>query len=161
MRHEHIETLATTAFLSTQMWCVQNLFVQSISLSTLYKRRHMYLHSFFLCWHISIGNLVTNCTASRSLVPLRQILQAMATGQVLVRKRDQKVPNIFIVQAAPLLHYIETNKSLKISVHVCVCFFLQYVSVRKFKKCGLQGRFAVGHCTASHCISLQIEITLK
>lgn len=35
--NEHRETLATTPFLSSQMWHVQNLFIQSIILPILYK----------------------------------------------------------------------------------------------------------------------------
>lgn len=76
-----------------------------------------------------------------------------------MRKRDQKVPNIFIVQAAPLLQYIETNKSLKICVHVCV--FFPICESQKMQKVWIAWSFAVGHCTASHCIGLYKEITLK
>lgn len=87
----------------------------------------------------------------------------MAAGQVLVRKGDQKVPNIFIVQAAPLLQYIETNKSLKdLCVRVCVGFlFFAICESQMMQKVWISGRFAVGHCTASHCICLYKEITLK
>lgn len=88
----------------------------------------------------------------------------MATGQVfVVRKKDQKVPNIFIVQAAPLLQYIETNESLCVCVCMCCCcFFLQYVRVRRCKKkVWITRRFPAGHCTASHCMGLYKEITLK
>lgn len=79
-------------------------------------------------------------------------------GAVLVRKEDQKVPDM--VQAAPLLQYIERDESLNICVlSVCVCVCVESENA----KCvcmWIAGRFAVGHCTASHCIGLYKGVKL-
>lgn len=150
-KNEHTETLATTPFLSSQMWHVQNLFVQTTLLSTFYKRRHTITVCVY--WHISIGTPVTNCTTLRSSAPLksRQILKAMATGHVLSEKKGSKSAKYIYSPSCPLLQYIKTNKSSKICL--CVCF-LQYVRVRKCKMCGLQGgllQVTVLHHTVQVC----------
>lgn len=70
----------------------------------------------------------------------------------LSEEKDQKVPNIFRVKAAPLLHYTEANTSLKI-------FFLK----RKSQKPWLVEYMVC--CSSLYCITpslqLQMETNLK
>lgn len=64
------------------------------------------------------------------------------------------MPNMFKVQAAPLLY---TSKQIRFQRSACVCF----CNMPESEKVWTTGRLAVGHCTASHCIGLYKEITLK
>lgn len=80
-----------------------------------YKSRHTLI--LCVCWHISIGTLVTHYIISRTLSHLNQSRSVRDGHQAgFSEEKDQKVPEIFIVQAAPLIQYIETNKS----VYMCV-----------------------------------------
>lgn len=80
----------------------------------------------------------------------------MAIGRVLVRKGSQKVPHIVVVQAAPLMQYIETNRFVKICVHVCVCMcvfcnMLESLNVKSVTSRGVC-------CRSQYCITIYIFV---
>lgn len=72
----------------------------------------------------------------------------MATGQVLMR-RSKSAKDVYSPSCC-----LHRNKYVFKDLRVCFC------NLRESEKVWITGRL-VGHCTASHCIGLYKEITLK
>lgn len=114
-----------------------------------YKRRHTSI--VCVCWHVSVGTLVTHCTTLRSFVPRKVDLVRSCNGHWagFSERRDWSKSATHIRSPScpnAAIHKIRRCQSLRL--YRCVFFAM---SSEKAKKVWITGRFAVGQCTASHC----------